>query len=132
MNNGDYRAKVIVVEDEIIILRDIIQKLKSIGYEVPAGVSSGEEALEKVQEIKPDIVIMDIQIEGDMDGIEVANEIMNKYGIPVIYLTSYSDSKTFNRAIGTEPDNYLVKPFDETELKTAIETSLFQRKLKDE
>jgi CheY-like chemotaxis protein len=130
--NSEYKAKIVVVEDEIIILKDIKQKLKSIGYEVPASVSSGEEALKKVEEIRPDLVLMDIQLEGEMDGIEVANQIVSKFNIPVIYLTSYSDSKTFNRAIGTEPDNYLVKPFDETELKTAIETSLFQKRLKDE
>ncbi len=130
--NTEYRAKIVVVEDEIIILKDIIQKLKSIGYEVPASVSNGEEALKKVEDIRPDLVLMDIQLEGEIDGIEVANQIISKFNIPVIYLTSYSDSKTFNRAIGTEPDNYLVKPFDETELKTAIETSLFQKRLKDE
>ncbi len=120
-------TKILIVEDEFIIAADIEEKLKKAGFTVIGISYSGEDAIEKVKKEEPDLVLMDIQLSGDMDGIETANKITHKYKVPVIYLTSHSDSYTFSKAMKAEPDNYLIKPFDENELKTAIEISLFQK-----
>ncbi len=125
-------TKILIVEDEFIIAADIEEKLRKAGFTVVGISYSGEDAIEKVKKKKPDLVLMDIQLSGDMDGIEAANEITHKYKIPVIYLTSHTDSLTFSKAMKAEPDNYLIKPFDENELKSAIEISLFQNNLKEE
>jgi two-component system, response regulator PdtaR len=127
---------VLVVEDEKITANDIKDSLENLGYRVPALVSSGAEAINRAEELKPDLVIMDIMLEGFMDGIEAAEEIRSRLDIPVIYLTAYSDKKTVERAKVTQPYDYIHKPFRESELQTAIEISLYrhrmEKKLKDQ
>lgn len=86
--------QILVVEDETIIAKDIQNMLKSLGYGVPAIVSSREEALKKVSEMRPDLVLMDIVLEGVMDGVEAAQQIRYHFDIPVVYLTAYSDDET--------------------------------------
>ncbi|MBG1245636.1 hybrid sensor histidine kinase/response regulator [Nostoc sp. NZL] len=117
-------AKILVVEDEAIVAKDLQHRLIKFGYTVPAIASSGEEAINKAVEICPDIVLMDIKLKGSMDGIEAAQEIYKRLDIPVIYLTAYADEKTLERAKITEPFGYLLKPFKEKELQINIEITL--------
>ncbi|MBD1822891.1 response regulator [Cyanobacteria bacterium FACHB-DQ100] len=116
--------KILVVEDERIVARDIEKRLKKLGYVVPASVASAEAAIEKVAEVRPDLVLMDIRLKGPMDGIEAAEHIRTEYETPVIYLTAYADEATLQRAKATEPFGYIVKPFDERDLHVAIEVAL--------
>lgn len=117
-------AKVLVVEDEKLVAKDIAKILNKLGYIVLATVPSGEEAITKVAENKPDLVLMDIMLKGEMDGIEAADHIKNQFDIPVIFLTAYADENTLRRAKITEPFGYILKPFDERELHTTIEIAL--------
>ena len=125
-------AKILVTEDEGIVAADIEDRLRSLGYQVTATCSSGVEALQKVVETKPDLVLMDIMIQGDMDGIETAKHVREDFGIPVIFLTAYSDDATFQRAKITEPFGYLLKPFEERELRTNIEMALYKHSMEKE
>jgi len=118
------KAKLLVVEDEEIVAFDIENTLKDLGYEVPSVVSSKEEALAATAAIQPDLVLMDIRLKGSWDGIEAAQEIRQRFNIPVIYLTAYADTRTLEQAKITEPFGYILKPFEERELQTAIEMAL--------
>ncbi|MEH1819194.1 MAG: response regulator [Nostoc sp.] len=122
-------AKILVVEDEAIVAKDLQYRLIKFGYIVPAIASSGEEAINKALEISPDLVLMDIKLKGSMDGIEAAQEIYKHLDIPVIYLTAYADDNTLARAKITEPFGYLLKPFKEKELQTNIEITLIKHGL---
>ncbi|MEA1970539.1 MAG: HD domain-containing protein [Thermodesulfobacteriota bacterium] len=119
---------VLVVEDETVIARDILSKLQGLGYDVPLVVCSGEEAIEKTGELRPDLVMMDIVIEGKIDGIEAADQIRKHFNIPVVYLTAYADEEVLERAKITEPFGYMVKPFDERGLHSTIEMALYKHK----
>ena len=121
--------QIMIVEDEIIIAEGLMRKLKAMGYAVPAIVSSGEEAIKKVKENNPDLILMDIVIHGKMDGIETAAQIHSLFDIPIVYLTAYADEKTLERAKITEPFGYLIKPFKERELQITIETALYKHKM---
>lgn len=127
--------KILVVEDEIIIAEGIQRKLKTMGYDVPVIVSSGEEAIKKIKENIPDLILMDIVIHGKMDGIETAGQIHSLFDIPIVYLTAYADERTLDRAKITEPFGYLIKPFKERELHVTIEVALYkhdmEKKLKE-
>lgn len=123
--------KILVVEDEVIIGLDIAQKLKSLGYEVTASVCTPEEALSSIKECVPDMALMDINLKADIDGIELAAQFKKIADIPVIYLTSYSDVSTIERAVSTEPYGYIIKPntmgvLDST-LKTAFKRLSIER-----
>jgi PAS domain S-box-containing protein len=128
-------ARLLVVEDESIVAKDIQNRLRNLGYDVPAVVAYGDKAIEKVAELHPDLVLMDIFLKGDMDGIQAAEQIRTRYDIPVIFLTAFADPKTLQRAKVTEPFGYILKPFEERELLTAIEMALYkhgmEKKLKD-
>lgn len=121
--------RILVVEDEVIVAEDIRSSLQRMGYIVPATVSSGEEAIKKVIEHDPDLVLMDIVLQGKMDGIETAGQIHSRFDIPVVYLTAYSDTKTLERAKITEPFGYIIKPFKERELNINIEIALFKHRM---
>ncbi|MBW2636353.1 MAG: PAS domain S-box protein [Deltaproteobacteria bacterium] len=129
MDKAMANARILVVEDEGIIAKDIRKMLENLGYDVFAVVSSGEDAVKKAAETHPDLVLMDIVLEGDMDGVEAAEQIRNRFDIPVIYLTAYSDEKTLQRAKITEPYGYIFKPFQGRELHTAIEMALYRHKM---
>ncbi|HDQ14896.1 MAG TPA: hybrid sensor histidine kinase/response regulator [Sediminispirochaeta sp.] len=118
-----------IVEDEGVVALDIRRHLESFGYSVVGIHSSGEEALEKFEEEVPDLVLMDIRLQGEMDGIETARIIKEKYRIPVIMLTAYADEKTVERAKFIEPFGYIIKPFEERELRTNIEMAFFRHRL---
>ncbi|HSB97706.1 MAG TPA: response regulator [Spongiibacteraceae bacterium] len=121
-------TRVMVVEDERVVALNIKRRLISLGYEVPASASSGRQALEEMKAVRPDIVLMDIHIEGSMDGIETASLIPEQLHIPVIYLTAYSGDDTLERAKETKPYGYLLKPFSERELHATIQMALERRK----
>lgn len=122
-------ARILVVEDEKIVARDIKNRLKSLGYTVPAIVSSGEEAIKKAEEIRPDLVLMDIVLKGKIDGIKTAKEIYSRFNIPVVYLTAYSDQETIKRAKKTEPFGYIHKPFEIKEIRSTIEIALYKHSM---
>jgi PAS domain S-box-containing protein len=117
-------VRILLVEDERIPALNLQQRLTKLGYEVPAAVPSGPEALAQIAEKRPDIVLMDIHIEGEFDGIETASRIPPDLMIPVIYLTAYSEEATLQRAASTRPHGYLVKPFSERELHATIQMAL--------
>lgn len=123
------KAQILVVEDEGIIAQDIQNTLKKLGYAVPAIAYSGKEGIEKAQEIQPDLVLMDIVLEGGIDGIEAAEQIRRRFHIPVVYLTAYADEKTLQRAKITEPFGYILKPFEEKELYITIEMALYKHEM---
>ncbi|MDZ8053322.1 MAG: ATP-binding protein [Aulosira sp. ZfuVER01] len=125
-------AKILVVEDEAIVAKDLRNRLTRFGYMVPAIASSGQEAINKALEFYPDLVLMDIRLKGEMDGVEAAQEIHRHLDIPVIYLTAYADDSTLERAKVTEPFGYLLKPFKERELQTNIEIALTKHRLEKE
>jgi PAS domain S-box-containing protein len=118
--------KILVVEDEAIVASDIKDTLISLGYGVAGMAKSGEAALEKVAETRPDLVLMDIHLAGKKDGIEAAGEIHVKYGIPIIFLTAYADPALLERAKVTEPYGFIVKPYEERGLHSAIEMALYK------
>jgi signal transduction histidine kinase len=122
-------ARILVVEDEVIIAMEIEDRLRNMGYEVPAVVATGSEAIDKAQEIRPNLVLMDIMLKGDMDGVIAATKIRQQFDLPVIYLTAYADDNTLQRAKVTEPFGYLIKPFEERELYTIIEMALYKHKI---
>ena len=121
--------QILVVEDERIVADDIKMSLQRLGYVVPGMTSSGEEAVKKAEEIHPDLVLMDIVLEGKMDGVEAASLIRYRFDIPVVYLTAYSDKKTLERAKVTEPFGYILKPFKDRDLYTTIEMALYTHKM---
>jgi PAS domain S-box-containing protein len=121
-------ARVLVVEDESIVALDIKSGLESLGYEVVALVSNGEDAIQKALDLQPDLVLMDIRLKGEMDGIEAARHIRTQFDIPVIYLTAHANQATLKRAKITEPFGYLLKPFEEGELHTNIEMALYKQR----
>jgi len=117
-------ARLLVVEDERIVALHLRQQLIKLGYDVGPPVASGRQALEKIEESHPDLILMDIHIEGDLDGIETATRITAGHRIPVIYLTAYSEPTTLDRARATGPYGYLIKPFSERELHATIQMAL--------
>lgn len=122
-------TNILIVEDEGITAMDIKNRLENLGYNVPAIVSSGEDAVKKAKEVMPDLILMDIMLKGDMDGIEAAENIRSSLDIPILYLTAYSDDNTLKRAKITEPYGYILKPFSERELLVSIETALYKHKM---
>ncbi len=126
------KAKIMIVDDEVIVAEDLKERLIDLGYEVSAVASTGSEAITKARESGPDLILMDIQLKGDMDGIEAAEEIKRRFDISVVYLTAYSDQATLDRAKVTTPFGYLIKPFAERELHSTIEMALYKQKVDKE
>ncbi len=118
------RAKIMIVEDESIIAEDIADSLESIGYSIVGIVASGEEAIVLAGKLQPDLVLMDIMLQGEMNGIAAAEHIQSSYQIPAIYLTAYADEKTLERVKDTNPFGYIVKPFEEKNLHLTIQIAL--------
>ncbi|AUB56693.1 two-component system response regulator [Methanobacterium subterraneum] len=121
-----------LVEDEIIVAADVKNRLENMGYEVLGIFDTGEEAIEKAGELKPNLVLMDIVLKGDMDGIDAAQKIRELFDIPIIYLTAYSDEKTLQRAKVTEPFGYVLKPFEDREIQSAIEMAIYKHKMEQQ
>ena len=102
------QVKILVVEDEVIVAEDIASSLKKQGYAVTAIVTTGEEAIQKAAETQPSLIVMDIVLEGDMDGVTAAEKIRNYFNIPTVFLTAYADPKTLERAKKADPIGYIL------------------------
>lgn len=120
----DTLIKILIVEDEMIIAAKISMQLTSLGYEVTGILPRGEQAIEQVKENKPDIVLLDINLKGNLDGIETATQLQQLYNFPIIYLTANADEDTFNRAKSTKPYAFISKPFKQLDLQRAIELTI--------
>ena len=120
------KAKLLIVEDESITAMDLRTRLTRLGYEVVGIATTGEDAVVMAQTAQPDLVLMDIRLDGDIDGIEAAKRIGANLAIPIIYLTAYADDATLARAKVTEPYGYILKPFEERELHTNISVALYK------
>ena len=120
------KERVLIVEDEKIIALDLQRRLERFGYTICDTCSEGADAIEKAKEHKPDIILMDIMLNGPMDGIEAAKIIKQELQLPVIFLTAYVDDRTLERAKTAEPYGYILKPFKERELYTAIDIALYK------
>ncbi|HEX4584958.1 MAG TPA: response regulator [Burkholderiaceae bacterium] len=127
--SGATPARILVVEDERIVARDLASALTELGYSVPATVATGEDAIARARDLQPDVVLMDIRLPGAIDGIQAASSVRQEHDIPVIYLTAHSDDETLRRAMQTEPLGYLVKPFSPPQLRCAIEIALHRREI---
>jgi DNA-binding NarL/FixJ family response regulator len=121
------KAKILIAENENMTAINIKNSLHRIGCDVLDIVSTGDEVLRKVREEKPDLILMNIALDGALDGIETAEILSAKYDIPVIYLATYNDRKVLQRAKITEPYGYLIKPFDSREIEIAIEMAFIKR-----
>lgn len=123
------RSRVLVVEDEGIVALDIEAQVEGLGYQVIGVASSGNEAIEKACSLGPDVVLMDIRLEGEMDGVTAAEQIHRSTDVPVIFVTAFADDATLRRVQADDPSAYLLKPFDERELGVAIHAALRQAQL---
>lgn len=122
-------ARILIVEDESVIALDIKRRMERFGYDVAAITVTGEEAVERVVELKPDLVLMDIMLPGEMDGIEAVESIRKHIDVPVVYLTAHTDHATFLRSKSTLPYGYIVKPIRDIELHSAVETAIQRHRL---
>ncbi len=121
------RPKILIVEDETIVAMDIARGLRGLGYGVVGPTSTGADAIRLAREYRPDLVLMDIRLQGSMDGIEAGCQIRQELHLPIVFLTAYADETTVQRAKSAEPFGYLLKPFEDQELHTAIEIAMHKR-----
>jgi len=119
---------ILIVEDENIIAMDIRFMLESLGYKISGVVSSGEDSIKKAYNMLPDLILMDIKLKGNIDGVSAANQIYKSLRIPVVYLTAYLDNSTMDRVKKTMHFGFISKPFEEKELQNIIEETLAHNK----
>ncbi|MFH1115584.1 MAG: response regulator [Pseudomonadota bacterium] len=119
-------AKIMVVEDEIVVAMELQSRLIALGYTVAGMVSGGEDAMDLAEKTMPDLVLMDVKLAGDVDGVETARILRKRHNIPVVYVTAHADDDTLQRAKHTYPLGYIVKPFSDSDLRAAIEVALFK------
>ncbi|HSA87421.1 MAG TPA: response regulator, partial [Nitrospira sp.] len=120
------KASILIVEDEAIVAADLADKLERAGYAIAGTVSRGEQAVRMVRQNRPDLILMDIRLAGPLDGIEVAESLKTSTDVPVVFLSAHSDDQTIGRAGLTDPFGYILKPFEERDLKTQIEIALYR------
>ncbi len=119
--------KIMIVEDEVIVAKDIQRILKKLGYEAFDPYANGKKALDAIEKLNPDLILLDINLKSsEIDGIQVGEQIHQHYQIPFIYLTAFSDKITLDRAKLTEPYGYIIKPFEEDDIRTAIEIAYYK------
>jgi PAS domain S-box-containing protein len=123
------KTRLLVVEDESVVTLELVQRLNGMGYSVAGSTDSGAESVRMAEELRPDLVLMDIKLHGKMDGIEAAGEIRKRFEIPVIFLTAYTDRETIERAKAGAPFGYLHKPFEDREIYTTIEMAMNRARL---
>jgi PAS domain S-box-containing protein len=123
------KSTILVVEDNAVIAKDLQWQLEDLGYSVPYIAPTGSDAIRRVRENNIDLVLMDIMLEGEMDGIETADEMRTKHSVPVVYLTAYADDDTLKRARKTEPYGYLLKPVSNIEMRSAIEMAIYKHNM---
>ena len=121
--------KILIVEDDDFVANDLQKRLGHLGYDIIEFASTGEEAVKKVIAISPDLVLMDVRLKGEKDGIETASVLRSQHGIAVVYLSDVVDTDTLKRASKTEPFGYILKPFDERELRTTIEMAFYRKEM---
>ncbi|MFP5269998.1 response regulator [Coleofasciculus sp.] len=126
------KAKILVIEDERVVALSIQNRLEALGYIITANVISAEVALTRIRQNPPDLVLMDIQLKGEMDGIEAAAQMRQQFQLPIVYLSAYNDEETLERAKFTEPYGYLLKPFESKDLATTIEVALYKHKMEQQ
>ncbi len=126
MTPSEPAPRILVAEDEAIVAEDIRSQLDGMGYQVVANVSRGDDAVDLSDRLRPDLILMDIHLKGDVDGITAAERIHRQYGLPVVYLTAYADEATVRRVRTTEAYGYILKPFEVRELRTTIEMALYK------
>jgi two-component system, response regulator PdtaR len=124
------QTRILVVEDEGLLAADIQMRLEKLGYSVPATAGSGMEALQCARSLPFDLVLMDIRLKGDMDGIAAAQTLRTELQMPVLYMTAHSDPATVHRAMVTEPLGYLLKPIGDTDLRNAVQSALYHQEVK--
>jgi len=120
------KIKIVIVEDEAIIALELKTSLEELGYNIPGTAISGKEAINLAEEFKPNIILMDIQLKGQMDGTQAAHEISTLYNIPIIFITAFKDDNTFNLAKSSGAYAFITKPFDMRDVRNAIEITLFK------
>jgi PAS domain S-box-containing protein len=120
------KARILICEDEVMLAKELTRSLKNLGYEVVGRVTSAEDAFGIIEEFRPDLILMDITLDGKIDGIEAAEQILSRFDIPVVYLTGYAEKDVLDRAKKTEPYGYLSKPVGLLELRSTIETALYK------
>ena len=123
------KRKILIVEDDNIIGLEIRDRIEALGFDVTNVVPFGEDAINEILAVRPDLILMDIRLKGKMDGIQTAKKIRECYDIPVVYLTAYADYNTLERAKITEPFGYVLKPFEERELVSTMEMALYKHKM---
>ena len=123
---------ILIVEDEAIVAESLQRKLEKMGYSVADICASGSDALKSIEKLHPDLILMDIKLEGNLDGIETAQSIAGKYDLPIVYLTAYADEPTLQRAKLTEPYGYVLKPFTDRELRSNIEIAFYKYQMEKE
>lgn len=124
--NSTKKLKIMIVEDEMIVAKDLQRILKKLNYETTDPFASGKKALEQMEFLRPDFLLLDINLKGEMDGIQLAEHIMHDYGIPFVFITAFSDKQTLNRAKMVEPYGYIIKPFSEDDIRTTVELALYK------
>lgn len=129
MEKSENKTKILIVEDEAIVLLDLKSTITKLGYEVVGTATNYDDALLVVQANQPDLIMMDVNLKNSKDGIEIATKILESKYIPIIYLTAYSDEATTQRAIKTNPVGYIIKPFKRDDLKVGIQLGLFKANL---
>lgn len=123
------KRKILIVEDEVVTATDLKMSLEELRYIVTAIAPSGEKAIKKVEEDMPDLILMDILLKGEMDGVETAGIIHSRFDLPIIFLTAHSDESVLEKAKMTEPFGYIIKPYQVRELHSAIEVALYKHKM---
>ncbi|MDH4164484.1 MAG: diguanylate cyclase [Nitrospirota bacterium] len=120
------KARIFIVEDEALIVMELMDRLERFGHEVCGTAASGDDALRQVAELLPDVILMDIRLAGNMDGIETARRIREQFDVPVVYLSAYTDDELIERAAATGPFGFLVKPFNEREVRATIDLAVYR------
>jgi DNA-binding response OmpR family regulator len=124
------KPRALIVEDEILIAEELKARLSLLGFSVIAAVDSGEEGIAIATRERPDLVLMDIRLKGEKDGVQATKEIHQQVDVPIVYLTAYSDRLTVDRARGTEYDGFVLKPFRAGELQSTIEIAMQRHALR--
>ena len=122
--------RALIVEDEALIAEELIERLSRLGFSIIAAVDSAEEGIEIATRERPDLVLMDIRLRGEKDGVQAAEEIRQQVDVPIVYLTAYSDQLTVDRAKGTEHDGFILKPFHKSELQSTVEIALWRHSVR--
>ena len=125
-----HKPRVLIVEDELLIAEELGERLSRLGYLVIAAVDSADEGVAIAVRERPELVLMDIRLKGEKDGVQAAQEIRQQVDVPIVFLTAYSDRLTVDRAKGTDHDGFILKPFQRRELQSTIEVAMKRRDLR--